>query len=66
MCASAYVLGLEFQGVSGRTGGGDAASCPQHGMVGNLRTEEGVRAREIESEAEVSLSSPACRLSEMR
>lgn len=34
------VQGSEFEKVAGRTGGGDAASCLQHGMVGNLRTEE--------------------------
>lgn len=61
-------------GVTGRTGRGDAASRPQHGMVGNVRAEVAVGGRgraseggrEIESEAGVSLSSPAPGLSEMR
>lgn len=33
-------VGVRVLEVAGRTGGGDAASCLQHGMVGNLRTEE--------------------------
>lgn len=42
-------------GVTGRTGRGDAASRPQHGMVGNLRAEVAVggggeRAREGDRE----------------
>lgn len=55
MCANAHVVdggGVGGRGVTGRTGRGDAASRPQHGMVGNLRADwrgggdEGERGRE--------------------
>lgn len=58
MCANAHVVdgGGVGRGVTGRTGRGDAASRPQHGMVGNLRADwrgggyEGQRVRECDRE----------------
>ena len=41
VCLSMHASrGVRVLEVAGRPGGGDAASCLQHGMVGNLRTEE--------------------------